>query len=109
MKGMDYIRSLYPKSVFYIFSNSSKDIQWIKTHYHFSKEVRYVDMNNTGIDDFYLMTLCHDFVISNSTYSWWAAYLAKNEKKIVVAPRPWINFDYGYEGIYCKDWKVMDV
>ena len=108
-KGLDYVRSLFPNSVFYVFSNTSHDIQWIQTHYQFPEGVEYVNMNNTGIDDFYLMSLCRHFVISNSTFSWWAAYLSKNENKIVVAPRPWVKKDYEYEGIYCKGWKVIDV
>jgi len=48
---------------------------------------------NTGqhIEDFLLMSSCDHFVIANSTYSWWAAYLGETKHSIVFAPyAPWV-------------------
>lgn len=36
-----------------------------------------------------IMTLCKGFVIANSTFSWWAAYLREDRNSKVVAPEPW--------------------
>lgn len=44
---------------------------------------------NKDYEDFYLMTLCKDIVISPSSFSWWAAYLNKHEDKKVVMPKYW--------------------
>ena len=108
-RGIDYIRSLFPDSELFIFSNSHDDILWIKNHYHFGGDITYVDMNNKGIEDFFLMRLCKHFVISNSTYSWWAAYLSESQDKVVVAPHPWVKSECEQCGIYCDGWKVIDI
>jgi hypothetical protein len=38
-----------------------------------------------------IMTLCKGFVIANSTFSWWAAYLREDKEGVVVAPTPWFS------------------
>ena len=51
-------------------------------------------------EDFYLMSRCRHAVISNSTFSWWSAWLGEAGKpgRITVAPDMWFapaaNIDY---------------
>ena len=79
---------------FYIFGD---DIEWCKNNFDWIENKVFVS-GNIVEQDFELMKNCKHNVIANSSFSWWAAYLNDNPKKIVIAPRiftmfPGKNFD----------------
>jgi len=37
--------------------------------------------------DLYLMSLCDNFIISNGTFYWWAAYLGETSKSVIISPK----------------------
>ncbi|MBP9819217.1 alpha-1,2-fucosyltransferase [Candidatus Woesebacteria bacterium] len=69
----------------YIFSD---DIDWCRQHVSFAYDTVYVDQHK-DVYDMYIMSQCKHFIIANSTFSWWAAWLAEYPGKIVIAPKYW--------------------
>ncbi len=45
----------------------------------------------SGIQDFYHLSQCKHQIISNSTFSWWAATINNNPGKLVVSPVKWFK------------------
>jgi len=90
LKGMDIIASKIPDAKFFIFSN---DVEWLKKNVDFKYPVVFENGSDPVWEKLRLMYSCKHFVISNSTFSWWAQYLSSNEDKIVVAPDRWYNSD----------------
>lgn len=96
--------------VFYIFSGSKQDVDYIRTHYTLGEHVRYVDLGNGTIDDFRLMKACKHFIISNSTYSWWTALLGNHNEKKVWAPTLWRkDLPHAADELYAPSWMRIEV
>jgi len=82
----------------------SDDPEWCKEQELFSNDRFMVSENTDNRVDLCLMTLCDDFIIANSSFSWWGAWLSQNKNKKVVAPVQW----FGKTG-YTKDLSTKDL
>jgi len=88
-RGISYIIDRVKDPVFYIFSD---DIDWVRSNFSFWPErTKFVSHNIIPSDciDITLMRKCKHYLIANSTFSWWGAFLGDNPDKIVVAPENW--------------------
>lgn len=82
----------------------SDDPKWCETQDLFSNDRFMISESSDNRVDLCLMTLCNDFIIANSSYSWWGAWLSKNKDKKVIAPFRW----FGKTG-YTKDHNTKDL
>jgi hypothetical protein len=86
-KAMEYMLARHPDTHFFV---SSDDIEWVKENFPQGYPVTFVSSPLiTEYEELVLMTQCKHNTIANSTYSWWGAYLNKNDNKIVIAPEHW--------------------
>ena len=81
----------------------SDDPAWCKEQELFSDDRFMISENEDNRIDLCLMSLCSDYIIANSTFSWWGAWLSANKDKKVIAPIQW--FGTGYT----KDHNTKDV
>ena len=57
------------------------------------------------------MTQCSDFIIANSTYSWWGAWLCMNPCKEVIYPNRWFgknNAGKSTIDLFPRSWRVIN-
>lgn len=98
--AMDIIIEKVPEYQFVIFSD---DIDWIKENMKFKYSVIFSENRNSSVEELRLMYSCKHFIISNSSFSWWAQYLCENEDKQVVAPAKWYKTTKP-TGVYMDGW-----
>lgn len=90
LQALDYIDAQSTKSKFVFVATD--DVQWAKENFKSHHSFTYI--SRTEIHDFeeiLIMSKCDHFIISNSSFSWWSAWLGQYSNKIVVAPKKWIK------------------
>ena len=91
-QAMNEMRAKFPETHFLVLSDDS---EWCIENFAQFTDVTVVTspINATPVQsvmaDFNLMRSCDAFIISNSTYSWWAAYSSQSTD--VICPSRWLN------------------
>lgn len=102
-KAVSIIKSKVDNPEFFVFSD---DINWVKDNFKI-EGMNYVDEDLKDYEELSLMYSCKHFIISNSTFSWWAQYLSENDNKIVIAPEKWMPNDKEKRDIYQQNWILI--
>ncbi len=89
--------------VFFVFSD---DVEWCRS-LDLPGEVYYESGNDPVWEKLRLMSACRHFIISNSTFSWWAQFLGRAQDKKVIAPGRWFNGEY-QPPLREHGWYLMD-
>jgi hypothetical protein len=101
------IRRTHPLARGLVFSD---DPGWARDHLALPGDVHY-GAGSPGMPawvDLARMARCQHFVISNSSYSWWAAWLGTDPAKRVVAPREWFRGrSTASLGLCPPDWTLL--
>ena len=103
LNAIKKMNQLINKCKYYIFSD---DMEWAKKNIKI-KNCVYMDQKNSSYEDLSIMTNCKHFIISNSTFSWWAQFLATYENKMVIAPKKWHKKEKNPD-LYMDGWVLID-
>jgi hypothetical protein len=88
--AIDIVRSRLASPHLFVFSD---DPDWAAANIKSDLPVTLV-RHNTGrrnIEDLRLMKACRHFIIANSTFSWWGAWLSTHANQLVICPERWFS------------------
>jgi hypothetical protein len=95
LSAIAHMRENFPDAEFFIYTDEKNYSKHLLNR--LDCKFTYVD---TGDDlvDLFSMTLCKNFIISNSSYSWWGAWFGENavstnQENIIIAPFEWTTID----------------
>jgi len=88
----------------------SDDIDWCKKHFK-GENIGYQASGNDLLD-WFIMREHKNFIIANSSYSWWGSYLGNQEGKRVIAPTKdkWFGIKYkdnNVDDLYLENWELL--
>lgn len=96
--GIDYFANAaawfgerLPTPSFFVFSD---DPDWCRDNLKLPGETSFVGSEYNGprfFNKFWLMSQCKHFIIPNSSFGWWAAWLANHPVKQVLRPSNWFR------------------
>lgn len=107
-EAIGLLKKELPNPRFYVFADNH---EWVRENFR-GLDYTLVEGNpSSGWGshfDLQLMSLCHHNIISNSTYSWWGAFLNASPDKTVILPKVWFNpkscDDYTSAALMCEGW-----
>lgn len=84
----------------------SDDMAWVKEN--FGQKNNYLFLSGQEeidyVEEFFCMKECEHDIISNSSFSWWGAYLNPNPNKIVIAPIT----GFWKRDFYPAEWTIIE-
>jgi hypothetical protein len=107
--GLDYfglaMDHFSADSLFVVFSDR---IGWCKKNFSekFPDRKFIFIEENDHIQDLFLLSMMKNHILSNSTYSWWGAYLNTNPEQRVCVPDKWLvpRFNVVVDDFYMPQW-----
>lgn len=111
LKAIELMKKKFCKPYFYFFSD---DIDWVINEFSHIHNSYFVNINDRKNDfmEFELMRNCHHFILANSTFSWWAAWLSEEPSKNIIIPGKWFNnmsrqLKFENSGLIQDKWTVL--
>lgn len=111
VQAINFMEQMVPGAHYFIFSddiNAARQLTFLP-----DDRLTFVSHNQgdaRAYADLWLMTQCKHFIIANSTFSWWGAWLGSCPTKVVIAPSAKIMQDkmwWGFKGLLPSEWILV--
>lgn len=96
---------------FLVFSDTQEDADWCRENFRIDHAIYRGGPEEFPLWDFAAMLLCDHKIISNSTMSWWAAWLSETPSTIVVRPALWFgpaHAAWNLDDVTPQRWIIQD-
>jgi hypothetical protein len=92
------IKQIGDYDTLYVFT---QDKEWVRNNLNY-KNMIIVDSLDFDYEELWMISLCKNNIMSNSSFSWWGSFLNQNNNKKVIVPSIWFGpgSDYNYSDIY---------
>lgn len=102
-RGVEFLCRRVADAEFFVFSD---DPGWVVANFPGADGMTVVSHNvgKNDSEDLRLMMNCRHFLVANSTFSWWAAWLGQYPGKIVIAPRRWMGRVHEDQDVVPESW-----
>tara|TARA_B100001093_G_scaffold517951_1_gene601112 strand:+ start:2538 stop:3419 length:882 start_codon:yes stop_codon:yes gene_type:complete len=109
-KAINFIKDKV--ELFLVFSDNIPYCKTLFTNENYPN-INFVFIRERDFIDLWIISLCNHHITSNSTFSWWGAYLNKSDTKIVIAPNKSVFLEKKDKEIlkktyYFEDWILFD-
>lgn len=94
LDAIQLLTSKLPMNTPITFYFISDDINWCKENFNFMQNAFFVAQEkskNGYISDMWLLTQTQHAIISNSTFSWWGAWIGESKESKIIAPKNWLR------------------
>ncbi len=102
-RALQAVETRLKNPAFYVFSD---DIDWCRESMQFNHSQTFVHTDSEE-EHLKLMRRCKHFIIANSTFSWWGAWLNPGPDKCVTAPSGWLGFATAETHIAAPNWVLI--